>query len=396
MVQPRPGDALGAGYRLVQHVGAGAAGDVWLAETTADGPRFAAKILKPEHAKDPTLVERFIRERSVLIGLRHPGIVAVRDLVVEGETLAIVMDHIHGGSMRDALGESKTLPAADALTLTAEVFDALAAAHEHGVAHRYIKPDNVLLTEPWQPGARNVVRVTDFGIASVVDERTRQTTGLLGTPLYMSPELISRGRSTGASDVYSAGILLYELLAGRTPFAGAGTDFTIAYRHVSALPPRLAVPDDLWALLNTLLAKDPEARPSASEAARTARRLATAHSALPALEPAGDDAARRAAATRRTGHGHSVPLSDERPDLGEAGQRTIVRPLARSLVPSAPTAEAGESPAPQRGRRPEWLTKRTMALGAAGIVLLIGLGASVVLLSPGDRRRRSPSPPIRR
>ncbi|AGW42177.1 serine/threonine kinase [Leifsonia xyli subsp. cynodontis DSM 46306] len=155
-------------------------------------------------------------------------------------------------------------------------------------------------------------------------------------------------------------------------------------------------------MLDTLLAKDPEARPSASEAARTARRLATAHSALPALEPADDlpepvEVERPATMLRgellrpdEPAAATASTLSGERPDLGEAGQRTVVRALARPLVPSTPTAEAGESPPSQRGRLPEWLTKRTVALGAAGIVLLIGLGAGAVLLFPGGSEKAEP------
>ena len=175
----QPGDALGASYRLVKHIGSGAAGDVWLAESTRDDATYAAKILKSEHANDADIVERFIRERSVLIGLRHPSIVAVRDLVVEGATLAIVMDYIAGGTLRDLLAAQKTLPAAEALTLTAQIFDGLTEAHRLQVIHRDIKPDNVLLSEPWEP-ATETVRVTDFGIASVVSAR-QQTSGMLGT-----------------------------------------------------------------------------------------------------------------------------------------------------------------------------------------------------------------------
>src|SRR6218665_2332642 len=129
MAQLQAGDALGAAYRLVERIGSGAAGDVWKAEPVAGGPGVAAKILKSEHANDPALVERFIRERSVLLGLRHTNIVEVRDLVVEGATLAIVMEFLPGGSLRDLLETSGPLPAADALILCAQVFHALSVAH---------------------------------------------------------------------------------------------------------------------------------------------------------------------------------------------------------------------------------------------------------------------------
>ena len=267
------GQALGASYRFGERVGSGAVGEVWTV-TSADGRTFAAKVLRPEHADDPSLVERFVRERSVLLGLQDSHIVTVRDMVVEGARLAIVMDYVAGGSLRDAVKEAGPLRPVDAFNVVAEVFDALAFAHSRGVTHRDIKPDNVLLARPWPECGAGDVRVSDFGISDVVGEKIRQTTGLIGTPHYMPPELISQGRSGPPGDVYSTGVLLYELLAGRTPFAGPGTDFSVAYRHVSSRPPRIPVDDAVWNVLDSLLSKDPAQRPTASEAASTLRRLA--------------------------------------------------------------------------------------------------------------------------
>ena len=201
------GQALGASYRFGERVGSGAVGEVWTV-TSTDGETFAAKVLRPEHADDPALVERFVRERSVLLGLLDSRIVTVRDMVVEGARLAIVMDYVAGGSLRDAVNAAGTLRPVDALHLTIEVFDALAFAHTRGVTHRDIKPDNVLLTRPWPDCGVGDVRVSDFGISDVVGERIRQTTGLIGTPQYMPPELISRGLSGPPGDVYSTGVML--------------------------------------------------------------------------------------------------------------------------------------------------------------------------------------------
>jgi serine/threonine protein kinase len=124
------GEALGASYRFSGRVGSGAVGEVWTVTAAADGRTLAAKVLRPEHADDPSLVERFVRERSVLLALQDPHIVMVRDMVVEGPRLAIIMDYVPGGSLRDALQqEAGALRPEDALNVTAEVFDALAAAH---------------------------------------------------------------------------------------------------------------------------------------------------------------------------------------------------------------------------------------------------------------------------
>ena len=259
--------ALGARYRLERLLGRGAMGEVWLGEETASGHQVAAKLLRPEHLEDPGLVDRFVRERSILLGLRDPGIVSVTDLVVDGEDLAIVMDYLDGGSLRGVLRDRGALAPALAAGLALRVLEALAYAHAQGVVHRDVKPDNVLLASGWERCAPGDVRLSDFGVARLVGDGARTASGVLGTPAYMSPELIEHGSCGPEGDVYGAGVLLYELLAGRTPFAGAGTDFTVAHRHLTQAPPPLDVGEGLWGLLETLLAKDPLRRPGAADAA---------------------------------------------------------------------------------------------------------------------------------
>ena len=423
VAQSRSGEALGASYRLVELIGSGAAGEVWRATVAPHDDQVAAKLLKPEHAADPGLVERFVCERSVLVSLRHPGIVRVRDLVVEGDRLAIVMDLVPGGSVGDLLEQSGPLPARDALTIAAEVLDALAAAHQRDVSHRDVKPDNVLLAEPWHPGLAGAVRVSDFGIASVVGEQERRTTGLLGTPQYMAPELISNGRSGPAGDVYATGVMLYQLLAGRTPFAGPGTDFTVAYRHVTSTPPRLDLPGDVWAAIDGLLAKDPSARPAAAVAAERLRRLAAAHADLPALAaveaPEGFDEIERPATIVRgaaapgggasdgstaelesaLAHGTDVApeVQEARPDLGTDGSATVVRPLRRPVAEPATVVDAPPPPRLERvrqlaGSRPGWLTGRVAALGGVGVLLVVALVVGLVVLVPSGKGGEASAP----
>jgi serine/threonine-protein kinase len=394
------GEPLGASYRLVELLGTGATGEVWRVEHSATGEAFAAKLLRAELAADPQIVERFVRERSVLLALQHPSIVRVRDLVVEGDRLAIVMDLVPGGSARDLLAANGPLTPRDALTITAETLDALTAAHEQDVTHRDVKPDNVLLQTAWVPGASGAVRVTDFGIASVVAERERTTTGLLGTPQYMAPESISHGRSGPAADVYGAGVMLYELLSGRTPFAGPGTDFAVAYRHVTSNPPPLDVPDALWAALSALLAKDPNARPSAADAAGTLRRLARSLTSAPALVASSDpdsfDEVERpatvvrgvrpddATGSRTTDTGDDAAVVGPAPELGPAGSQTVIRPMARQPLPAAPAAEPEPT---RRFARPEWLTDRALLFGGIGVVLVAALVVGGVVWLPGALRK---------
>ncbi|KQR01953.1 serine/threonine protein kinase [Arthrobacter sp. Leaf141] len=382
------GEALGASYRFGERVGSGAVGEVWTI-TAADGRTLAAKVLRPEHADDPSLVERFVRERSVLLGLQDPHIVTVRDMVVEGQRLAIVMDYVPGGSLRDAVKAAGTLGPADALNVTAEIFDALAAAHARGVTHRDIKPDNVLLARPWAEREQGDVRVSDFGISDVVGERIRQTTGLIGTPQYMPPELISQGRSGPAGDVYSTGVLLYELLAGRTPFAGPGTDFSVAYRHVSSRPPRIPVADAVWEVLDSLLSKDPAQRPTAREAASTLRRLAPGLAGASPLDRTGApedfaDVERPATVVRGAftddelaAFAAAPAVEGEVPELGEAGSATIVRSMPRRDV----RAPAEQAPAAEAGT-PFWRTRKALILGGSAAVLLVGMVVGFVVLAP--------------
>lgn len=400
MATLEPGAALGASYRLIEPIGSGAAGHVWLIESRQSSAKLAAKILKSEHANDSAIVERFIKERSMLTGLRDENIVAVRDLVVEGETLALVMDHIPGGSLRDLLVRGP-LPVPDALSVCSQVFGALEVAHGRNVIHRDIKPDNVLLAAEWRPGQRNRVLVTDFGVAAVVTERRQQSTGMIGTPNYMAPELLSHGQSTTAVDVYSAGILLYELLAGRAPFAGAGTEFTIAYRHVTSLAPRLDVPDGVWSVLESLLAKDPRQRPSAGDASARLTRLAAKHADLPALEPAPvteefQEIERPATIVRgallaepEARADHAPMVSDELPELDDADHRTILRP--RQLRPKAPVPQAETATASAPRRR---FSKRNIVIGGVALALIACLGVVLLWVFGQDRESDSPEEPV--
>ena len=388
------GQALGASYRFGERVGSGAVGEVWTV-TSADGRTLAAKVLRPEHADDPSLVERFVRERSVLLGLQDSHIVTVRDMVVEGARLAIVMDYVVGGSLRDAVKEVGPLRPVDALNVAAEVFDALAFAHSRGVTHRDIKPDNVLLARPWPECGPGDVRVSDFGISDVVGERIRQTTGLIGTPQYMPPELISQGRSGPPGDVYSTGVLLYELLAGRTPFAGPGTDFSVAYRHVSSRPPRIPVDDALWDILDGLLSKDPAQRPTASEAASTLRRLSprlAGSSPIPHREAPEDfdDVERPATVVRGAftdaeltafASASPVDVDVEAPELGEAGSATIARPIPRREV-----RPQVEDPIEAKDTNPFWRTRKALFLAGTAALLLAAMVVGFIVLAPTNQQ----------
>ncbi len=274
---------VGSKYFLEEPLGRGATGTVWRArqrETAGaeaavagqPGETVAIKVLKEELASDPDIVMRFLRERSVLLRLTHPNIVRVRDLVVEGELLALVMDLVDGPDLHRYLRENGPLTPVAAALLTAQIADALAASHADGVVHRDLKPANVLLK---QYDGQMHPMLTDFGIARLADSPgLTRTHEFVGTPAYVAPESAEGRPQTSAVDVYGAGILLYELVTGRPPFGG-GSALEVLHQHLSAEPRRPStVPDPLWTVIERCLRKNPDERPSAENLARGLRVVA--------------------------------------------------------------------------------------------------------------------------
>ncbi|MFD4770681.1 serine/threonine-protein kinase [Streptomyces niveus] len=275
---------VGSKYLLEEAIGRGATGTVWRArqrETAGaeaavagqPGETVAIKVLKEELANDADVVMRFLRERSVLLRLTHPNIVRTRDLVVEGDLLALVMDLVEGPDLHHYLRQNGPFSPIAASLLTAQIADALAASHADGVVHRDLKPANVLLKDD---GDQLHPMLTDFGIARLADSPgLTRTHEFVGTPAYVAPESAEGRPQTSAVDVYGAGILLYELVTGRPPFAG-GTALEVLHRHLSEEPRRPSnVPEPLWTVIERCLRKEPDERPSAVNLARGLRTVAS-------------------------------------------------------------------------------------------------------------------------
>jgi serine/threonine-protein kinase len=274
---------VGSKYLLEEPLGRGATGTVWRArqrETAGaeaavagqPGETVAIKVLKEELANDADVVMRFLRERSVLLRLTHPNIVRTRDLVVEGELLALVMDLVDGPDLHRYLRENGPFSPVAASLLTAQIADALAASHADGVVHRDLKPANVLLK---QDDGEMHPMLTDFGIARLADSPgLTRTHEFVGTPAYVAPESAEGRPQTSAVDIYGAGILLYELVTGSPPFGG-GSALEVLHQHLSAEPRRPStVPDPLWTVIERCLRKNPDERPSAENLARGLRTVA--------------------------------------------------------------------------------------------------------------------------
>ncbi|MDW8810577.1 protein kinase [Streptomyces scabiei] len=274
---------VGSKYLLEEPIGRGATGTVWRArqrETAGaeaavpghPGETVAIKVLKEELASDADIVMRFLRERSVLLRLTHPNVVRVRDLVVEGDLLALVMDLVEGPDLHRYLRENGPFSPVGAALLTAQIADALAASHADGVVHRDLKPANVLLR---QGGGEMHPMLTDFGIARLADSPgLTRTSEFVGTPAYVAPESAEGQPQTSAVDIYGAGILMYELVTGRPPFNGQSA-LEVLHQHLSAEPRRPStVPDPLWTVIERCLRKNPRERPSAVNLARALRIVA--------------------------------------------------------------------------------------------------------------------------
>jgi hypothetical protein len=281
---------LGSRYVLHELLGRGAMGQVFRGSVRGSGAAVAVKVLKPELVSDTEVVARFFRERSILTSIDHPNVAKVLDLVVEGETLGIVMELVEGQDLRRYLRARGTLPPGEAVWLAGQLLEGLAAVHAGGIVHRDVKPENVLTG---MARGRMVLKLTDFGVSRLsYGASLTKMTSLIGTPEYMAPELADHDTATPAADLYSAGIVLYEMLAGRTPFAG-GHPLAVLRRQVEQPPaPIPGVPAELWAQIGFLLAKDPRSRPASAVAAldRLAP-LAGRLDRLPALPPMPDPAA---------------------------------------------------------------------------------------------------------
>ncbi|MGW2251424.1 protein kinase domain-containing protein [Kitasatospora sp. NPDC001660] len=275
---------VGSKYVLEETLGRGATGTVWRGRVRSEvdvpggepGQSVAIKVLREELAADPDVVMRFLRERSLLLRLTHPNIVRVRDLVVEGELLALVMDLVEGPDLARYLRSNGPFsPIAGAL-LMAQVADALAASHADGIVHRDLKPANVLLASVLVDGTEQMhPMLTDFGIARLADSPgITRTHEFVGTPAYVAPESAEGRAQTSAVDVYGAGIMLYELVTGRQPFQGDGA-LAVLQAHLAQEPLRPStMPEPLWTVIERCLRKDPAQRPSATSLARALRVVA--------------------------------------------------------------------------------------------------------------------------
>ncbi|MFB9367942.1 serine/threonine-protein kinase [Kitasatospora sp. NPDC001664] len=387
---------IGSRYTVQQVIGRGSAGTVWLGEGP-DGP-VAVKLLREDLASDQVLVGRFVQERAALTSLDHPNVVEVRDMVVDGDDLALVMELVQGTDLRSRLEREGALAPAVAVSVIADVADGLAAAHAAGIVHRDVKPENVLLdlAAPAGPGGAPRAKLTDFGIARLVDApRRTRATRIIGTPDYLAPEIIEGLEPRAAVDIYALATVLYELLTGFTPFGGGHTG-AVLRRHVTEQVPAVpGLPEGLSRIITECLAKAPASRLRAAElATRLREQLPYLVGLPPQLPPERAEAeppltpgeavyteVDAGPGTHRRRRGPAVPLVQAPlPDSTRDTHTSLRRPSDRELASYAAESQAQRreaAPAGHRkGRRALVRRRRLYAVLIAAVLLLAGAAAA--------------------
>ncbi len=394
------GQTIGS-YRVVKKLGEGGMGAVFEAVHQEIGRRAAIKVLHPQFAQSPQVATRFLNEAKAANLIEHPGVVEIFEFSrLQDGTTYIVMEYLKGDSLAKRIERGPL--GVETLRIARQIASVLAAAHEKGIIHRDLKPDNVIIVkDPEAPGGERA-KVLDFGIAKIAEEHVMKTqaNSLLGTPVYMAPEQC-RGAAavTTKSDVYSLGVMIYEMLAGQPPFTGSGIGEIMA-AHMMTEPPPLrerqpSVPLPLATFVHRLLAKDPAVRPTMAETIVELERLGAASTgvlqavALP-HEPSGRHPLQappeaRTIAGEPTAPTHGSAQSPAKSAAGPGGTMAIDDPNLPAVVRPPLINQTGTLPEPRppAGRSPR--------LG-----ILAGVGGAVVLTVGilGFLRSRPPPPPI--
>jgi serine/threonine-protein kinase len=333
----QPEQVVNQRYRVERKLGAGGMADVYLCEDLTLGRRVALKVLSSRFVHDAQFVERFRREAKAAAGFNHPNLVAIYDWGEIGGTYFIVMEYVEGETLKQMIRRRGRLNGSEALDIALGLLAGVGYAHRHGVVHRDIKSQNILLD------AAGTAKVTDFGIARAGDSGMTEAGSVLGTAQYLAPEQARGEIVDERSDLYSVGVVLYEMLTGAVPFSG-DTAVTVAMKHVNERPPEPAelvpgMPYTLNQIVLKALAKDPMLRYQTAE--EFARDLRAAQVGGPVIAAAYD------------------PAAEQTQVMATAAGETQVM------------ARPGEEPARRGSRRTLWVVLLLLAVIAAAAAALI-------------------------
>jgi len=371
---------FGGRYRLSNRIAIGGMGEVWQATDLVIERTVAIKILKDEYMGDPGFLERFRAEARHAALVNHEGIANVYDYGEEEGSAFLVMELVPGEALSALIERERTLPVDKVLDIVAQTALALHAAHSAGLVHRDIKPGNLLVT----PDGR--VKITDFGIARIADQVPLTATGqVMGTVQYLSPEQASGKPASPATDIYSLGIVAYEMLAGTRPFTGE-SQVAIAMAQINDEPPPLpsSIPEPVRNLVLACIAKNPKDRPAtAAHLARAAQFLrrgdvAAAAAAVPGVLSS--------AVLAEIGPQPGAAPTAATQVMGAAAPRTEILGAAVPGAPGAPAANERER------RRNPWLWP-LIALIAVLLIALAAVIAAIALRGGGAPAPSTSSPP---
>lgn len=360
------GELIDGRYQLIRQMANGGMASIYEAIDTRLDRKVAVKIMHAHLAQDEQFVERFIREAKAAAALSHPNIVAVQDQGWNQSgtpAIFLVMEMIEGHTLRDYLNEQGKLSVSDGVKFLLPVLSALGAAHKLGIVHRDIKPENILISKEGR------VKIADFGLAKgplLGSTMTAESSVILGSVSYLSPEQVQRGIADSRSDVYSIGITAFEIFTGKKPFEGA-EPIQIAYMHVNNRVPRISefvegVPDALDDLIYRATSSDPDQRP---------RDAAIFHQELQSLNPQ----------EKQLSLELDIPIAPMRPKKAPKNLRKKIKELTATIpVPKEKesTAQvAKRKKASKRVRRNRWI--------ALGLAVSVGVFGWYALIGPGSR-----------
>ena len=374
---PMIGRQIDGRFTIRERLGAGGMGVVYRAWQASVGREVAIKVIAPRPGDDSSTAKRFLREAKLASQLAQPNIVMVIDFGATSDgTLYLAMELLRGRTLSQVVRKDGPFTPPRMLRVVSQLCDALDSAHRAGIIHRDLKPANVMILD--EPAGRDFVKVLDFGLAKALDgehETTlTQSDRVVGTPSYMAPEVITGSAAEARSDLYSLGVMIYEMLTGRLPFAAPNANVMLAKHAYAPIPELDGVPDQVARVVKKLLAKQPEQRYGTAAELHAAFEKAVAGK-LP-VDPPSDQAlveTRDASATSPT-------------MLAALAETVSSQPVLSITAPApavAPTPAATPTPMPARSRRP------TIAILL--VVIAAAIGAAIAIMASKTPREETPA-----